>query len=148
MNFHLQTIEVLKKLGSVANIWVCNLTHVSTLERKNIEIKKLWLWAKNNPWNKKIKINYMNKANANKIKTFEVKLALWLVPFLPPKEMLVQTLLWPKWWPPMRGKGAKDKRPNLAQLEFDFFVILFAYFAFKNSIITSRFQLWKHSKNK
>ncbi len=35
---------------------------------------------------KKTKIDYMNIANANHIKTFEIKLALWLVPLLPPKE--------------------------------------------------------------
>ncbi len=37
----------------------------------------------------------MNKTNANHIKTFEIKLALWLIPFFPPKDMWVQTSLWP-----------------------------------------------------
>ncbi len=32
----------------------------------------------------------MKKANANHITTLEIKLVLWLVPFLPPKKMWVQ----------------------------------------------------------
>jgi hypothetical protein len=34
LNIHLQAIGVLEKLGSVANIWVCNLTHASTPEKE------------------------------------------------------------------------------------------------------------------
>jgi hypothetical protein len=33
----------------------------------------------------------MNIINANHIKALEIKLALWLAPFLPPKEMWLQT---------------------------------------------------------
>jgi hypothetical protein len=51
----------------------------------------------------------MNKANANKIKTFEIKLALQLPPFLAPKEMLIQTLLWPKWVTSNEGRGGQGK---------------------------------------
>jgi hypothetical protein len=43
------------------------------------------------------KIDNRNKANANNIKTLEIKLALWLTPLLPSKEMWVQISLWPKW---------------------------------------------------
>ncbi len=39
----------------------------------------------------------MNKSNVNNIKTFQIKLAFWLAPLLPPKEMWVQISLWPKW---------------------------------------------------
>jgi hypothetical protein len=42
---------------------------------------------------KKIKFDYMKKTNANHIKTFEIKLALWLVHAFPPKKTWVQTSL-------------------------------------------------------
>jgi hypothetical protein len=38
---------------------------------------------------KKTRIDYMNKANVNHIKTLEIKLALWLTPLLFPRK-------WPK----------------------------------------------------
>jgi hypothetical protein len=36
---------------------------------------------------KKTRIDYMNKTNANHIKTFEIKLALWLASLLPPRKL-------------------------------------------------------------
>jgi hypothetical protein len=45
----LQVIGVLEKPRSVANIQVCNLTHVSTLEREKNWDKYLDLWAENGP---------------------------------------------------------------------------------------------------
>jgi hypothetical protein len=63
------------------------LTHVSTPERKKIGIKNLDLWAENNPRDKKIRIDYMTKPNAKHTKTLEIKLALWLTPLLPPKDI-------------------------------------------------------------
>jgi hypothetical protein len=55
------------------------------LKGKKIRIENLDLWAKNNPSNIKIKFDYMNKTNANHIKTFEIKLSLWLTPLFPPR---------------------------------------------------------------
>jgi hypothetical protein len=37
----------------------------------------------------------MDKANANHFKSFEIKMAWWLVPFPSPKEMKVQSPQWP-----------------------------------------------------
>ncbi len=72
---------------------------IHPLKEKKIGIKNLDLWAKNSPWNKKIRIDYMNNANANHIKTIEIKLAWWLAPLFPHKEIWVQISLWLKWWP-------------------------------------------------
>jgi hypothetical protein len=52
------------------------LTHVSTLEsKKKLGSKNLIYGLKTIFETRKIKIDYMNKANANKIKTLEIKLA-------------------------------------------------------------------------
>jgi hypothetical protein len=47
-----------------------------SLKENKIEIKNLDLWAENIPWNKKIRIDYMNKANAKHNKTLKIKLVL------------------------------------------------------------------------
>ncbi len=124
LNFHLQTIAILEK-SSVTNIRLCNLTH-----KKKIRIKHLDLWAKNNPWNKKIRIDYINKPNATQIKTLEIKLVLWLAPFLPPKEMCVQTSLWLKWWPLMGGNGGKGKKQKTSLLNWTNLNLIFLLFSF------------------
>ncbi len=59
------------------------------LKEKKFEVKNLDLCAENSPRNKKTRIDYMNKANVNHIKTLEIKLALWLAPLLFPRK-------WPK----------------------------------------------------
>jgi hypothetical protein len=52
----------------------------------------------------------MNKTNANHIQTLEIKLALWLAPFLPPKEVAeVMTS--------NGGKGDKSKRRRQKRLK-------------------------------
>jgi hypothetical protein len=76
---------------------VCKFTHVSTPKREKNGINFLIYGLKTIFKTKKIRIDYTNKANANHIKTLEIKLALWLAPLLPPKEMWVQISLWLKW---------------------------------------------------
>jgi hypothetical protein len=84
----------------------------------------------------------MNKANANHIKTFEIKLALWLVPLLPPQGDVGSKIIVAEVVTFNGGKGGKGKRQksNL-NLIFLLFCCFLAYFAFKNSIITSKFEI-------
>jgi hypothetical protein len=64
------------------------LTHVSTPKRrKKLRSKTLIYGLKKVLETKKTKIDYTNKANANHIKTIEIKFVLWLAPLLPPKEV-------------------------------------------------------------
>jgi hypothetical protein len=109
------------------------------LKEKKNGIKNFDLWAENNPWNKEIKIDYMKKANVNQIKILEIKLVLWLAPFLPPKEIWVQISLWPKWWPLMRGKGSKGKRPNWPNMNM-IFLLFSCLLYFQN--FSHHMQVW------
>jgi len=52
------------------------------LKKKLIEIKTHVLWVQNSLWNKKIKIDYIDKSNVKYIQTLEINFAMWLVPFL------------------------------------------------------------------
>jgi hypothetical protein len=74
----------------------------------------------------------MNYANANHIKTFEIKLALWLAPLFSPQGDVGSNFI--------VAKMVTFKRPNWLNLNL-IFIFIFPYFAFKNYIITSKFQL-------
>ncbi len=52
------------------------------LKKKLIEIKTHVLWVQNSLWNKKIKIDYIDKSNVKYIQILEINFAMWLALFL------------------------------------------------------------------
>jgi len=86
----------------------------------------------------------MNKANANHIKTFEIKLALWLAPLLPPKEVAkVVTSNGGKGGQGQEAKAKAFKRPNL---NLFIFAIFLPTLLSKNLSLHSSFNYEKKAK--
>jgi hypothetical protein len=67
------------------------------LKKKKIEVKNLDLQLKLSFKQKNQNLLLEQTIYANQIKTLKIKLVLWLAPLLSPKEMWIQTSLWPKW---------------------------------------------------
>jgi hypothetical protein len=125
---HLQAIGNLEKLRSVTNILMCNLTHVSTLESKKIGIKNFDLWAENSLWNKKIRIDYMNKAKQDQNTWNKIGFVVSSSPS--PEGDVDSNLIVAKVVTSNEGKGGKGKgkRPNWPNLNLIFWLFVWLLF--------------------